>query len=58
MNKILAIISSKQAVAYAQKISGVQGYGLPRRGSEGRLHRTAENCRKFAKNVLKKLQNA
>ena len=39
-----------------EKVSGVQGYGRPRRGSGGGAPRTPENFRKFANNLLRKLQ--
>ena len=38
-----------------EKISGVQGYGRPRRGSGGVAPLTPENFRKFAKKFLKKI---
>ena len=40
-----------------EKISGVQGYGRPRRGCGGGALLRPENFRKFAKNSLRKLQN-
>ena len=38
-----------------EKISGVQGYGRPRRGSGGVAPGTPENFRKFAKIFIKKI---
>ena len=38
-----------------EKISGVPGYGRPRRGSGVGAPRTPENLRKFAKKFLKKI---
>ena len=55
-------IYGKNLVTYSsqwrtqEKISGVQGYGRPRRGSGGAAPRTPENFRKFAKKFLRKLQ--